>query len=253
MMNVSSPSHDASSGQPVSVGRGSSRDASVEVFLLDLGNGRPVFYSEAPESRDGDGEGSASGQGVRGWLEQGYRRLQYALARLEGGGGRHTRRLWAWLRRFASPDEPMLRRLRTATLIVLHHPTSMAPEEARSTWKGYLVVRRRHHLIWLVLGLLASPSMLLLAPIPGPNFIGYWVVYRAACHALALLGINRARSRRVTTRLHSSTALDTLLGKTGEERGALVAANLGLKYLDDFIGRVEANRTQSGDPSHGLR
>ncbi|MEJ7711591.1 MAG: hypothetical protein WKF84_17425 [Pyrinomonadaceae bacterium] len=37
-----------------------------------------------------------------------------------------------------------------------------------------------------------APIPLVLAPVPGPNVIGYWFWYRAICHALALMGIRRA-------------------------------------------------------------
>lgn len=243
-MNVSPTSCDASAGRPTSELAHPARDAAVDVFLVPLGGGRLVFFSEEPRPRHGEGEAPAPGRGFRGWLERKYRRLKGEIEHSEGGLGRQTRRLWDWLKRFTAPDEPMLRRLRRASRVRLHHPTTMAPKKAQFAWDEYLAARRSHHLIWLAVNLVVSPLSLLLAPIPGPNVVGYWFVYRAACHLLALFGIRRAGSRSATMELLPSASLDLPPDADGEDRAAAIAARLRLRGLDDYLDRVGEGRAE---------
>jgi hypothetical protein len=219
----------------------------VDVFLIRVGESRPIFYSEPPAPRPEEIEAAGLGRGVRGWLERAYRRSQGALGRMDSQVARQTRRLWGWLKRLASPDEPMLRRLRSADRIVLHHPESMTPDEALAAWGHYLAGRRRHHAAWLALDLLASPLTVLLTPIPGPNVIGYWVAFRALAHALALLGIGRARGRRATTSTRPSAALDA----PPEGGGGTVGERLGLAGLDDFLAGLGAGPGRPVAPPGG--
>jgi hypothetical protein len=223
------------------------RGEAVDVYLLRVGEGRPIFYSEPPAPRADEVEAAGLGRGVRGWLERAYRRSQGALGRMDNQVARQTRRLWGWLRRLAAPDEPMLRRLRTAERIVLHHPESMTPDEARAAWGHYLAARRRHHAAWLALDLPASPLTVLLTPIPGPNVIGYWVAFRALAHTLALLGIGRARGRRATTTTRPTAALDAPPGGDG----GTVGQRLGLAGLDDYLAGLGAGPRDEGDRGRG--
>ncbi|WP_435005460.1 hypothetical protein P12x_003327 [Tundrisphaera lichenicola] len=140
----------------------------------------------------------------------------------------------------------MLRRLRTTSSIILHHPRSLTMEQTRSAWKSYLAGRRRHHRIWLAIDLLISPLSVILTPIPGPNVIGYWFVYRSICHALALIGVRRASGPGMITLLHASEALDELIGG---EQVASIGEQLGLRRLEDFLCQVETKRIRPDDPS----
>jgi hypothetical protein len=90
------------------------------------------------------------------------------------------------------------------------------------------------------LNLAISPLTLLLVPVPGPNVVGFWFVYRIVCHTLALLGIHRASSTRVTTAFRPSADLDEAPGEGLLSRAARLAASHGLAGLGAFLGRVAA-------------
>ena len=81
------------------------------------------------------------------------------------------------------------------------------------------------------MNLAISPFTVLLVPVPGPNVVGFWFVYRIVCHALALLGIRRASGPRVTTDFRPSADLDEVPGETLRNRAARIAASHRLAGL----------------------
>jgi hypothetical protein len=214
----------------------------VKVYLLPLEDEECLFYSEGPEVTDEAEAAAPERGGVRGWAERKYKSLQAVLNESESGVGLRMRRAWEWLQQRTAPDEPLLRSLRSAKLIELVHPSSLNEEEVRERWKCYLSSRSRRHTFWLVVNAAVSPVTLLLAPVPGPNVIGYWFVYRAVCHLLARLGIRNARSEAVTTELQASSVMDGTFTAADDERVARVEASFGLKGLGAYLERVNAKR-----------
>ena len=210
----------------------------MKVYLLRI-NERCVFYSEGSETVAED-ETPVPRRGLRGWAERKYQSLQEALHESEAGVGLHMRRAWEWLQRRTSPDESLLRHLRAVEVIKLYHPSSLTKEEAHALWTEYLARRLRHHIFWLAMNAVVSPLTLLLAPIPGPNVIGYWFVYRAVCHLLAVLGVRRAKSQDVVIEFLPLSALDDSFVAADDEHIAGVAARLNLKNPDAFIRHVAA-------------
>jgi hypothetical protein len=213
----------------------------LKVYLLPVESEECLFYSEGPELTS-EAEVAAPREGVRGWAERKYKSLQAVLTESESGVGLRVRRAWEWLQKRTSPDEPLLRSLRSAESIELVHPSSLNEEAARERWDCYLGSRSRRHTFWLIINSIFSPVTVLLAPLPGPNVIGYWFVYRAVCHLLARLGIRRARRDEIPTEFISSSELDGVFVVGDEERIAGVEAGLGLKGLGDYLERVNAKR-----------
>jgi hypothetical protein len=213
----------------------------VKIYLLNLDSGRCVFYSEGAEAV-AEVEASAPRTGVRGWAERKYKSLQAILTESEQGVGLRVRRIWEWLQKRIPPDEPVLRSLRGVSAIELHHPLTLTTEETRSLWKNYLKNRQGRHTFWFIANALVSPLTLLLAPLPGPNIIGYWFVYRAVCHLLARLGARNARSEQVETEFISTDALDGSFGAADDERIASLSSSFGLNGLDAFIKRIAAKK-----------
>nr|ALS88798.1 mitochondrial K+-H+ exchange-related protein [uncultured bacterium] len=216
----------------------------MKIYVLSLGDGRYVFYSEEPETA-AEAEAPEPRRGMRGWAERRYKSLQVILNESEKGVGLRIRRIWESLQKRISPDEPVLRSLRRARTIVLHHPDSFTEAETRTLWRDYLKNRKGRHTFWFVINLLVSPLTLVLAPLPGPNIIGYWFVYRAVCHLLARLGAANARSAQVTTKFLSTAALDGSFGSGNDERIADVSLNFELRGLDEFVKRMTAKTPSS--------
>lgn len=216
----------------------------MKIYLLSLDEERCVFYSEGPETI-AELETPAPRRGMRGWAERRYKSLQALLTESEKGVGLRVRRIWEWLQKRISPDEPMLRSLRGVPSIVMHHPLTFTEEETRSLWTVYLKGRQGRHTFWFVINALISPLTLLLAPLPGPNVIGYWFVYRSVCHLLARLGARNARSEQVATEFLSTNALDGSLGVADDERIASLSSSFGLNGLDEFVKRIAEKKARA--------
>ncbi|WZO99612.1 hypothetical protein EP7_001219 [Isosphaeraceae bacterium EP7] len=145
---------------------------------------------------------------ARGWVEDKFRAARDAIRKSKKGVGKGLAKTWDWLHGLIPSDESMLTNLRLAQELAIHHPSAMTEIEARQAWNTYLRRRRISHTIWLVANLLLAPLSLLLAPFPGPNLIGYWFVFRAVSHLLALRGISVALKDRLPTAWHPSEVLD---------------------------------------------
>jgi hypothetical protein len=216
----------------------------VKIYLLSLEGGRCVFYSEGGELVP-ETEIAAPRQGMRGWAERRYQSLQAVLNESEKGVGLRVRRIWEWLQKRIPPDEPLLRSLRGAQSVTLHHSPAFTEEEVRALWQEYLKGRQGRHMFWFIMNALFSPLTLLLAPLPGPNVIGYWFVYRAVCHWLARLGARNARSEQFTTELLSTAALNGSFDAKDDERIASLSSCFSLPGLDDFLKRITAKKASA--------
>ena len=219
----------------------------MKVYLLSLDDDRCVFYSEGPEIvAESIGAVPAPRTGIRGWVERRYKSLQSVLNESEKGVGLRVRRIWEWLQKRIPPDEPLLRSLRGVRAVELNHPPSITEDETCRLWREYLKSRQGRHAFWSVTNALVSPLTLLLAPLPGPNVIGYWFVYRAVCHWLARLGARQARkTEQMETKLIPTAALDGSFGAADEERIASLSSSLSLQGLEAFVQRVTAKRARA--------
>jgi hypothetical protein len=209
----------------------------VKIYLLSLDGGRCAFYSEGPETV---AEAPVPRRGLRGWVERKYKSLQVILTESEKGVGLRVRRIWEWLQKRTAPDEPVLRHLRRTRAVVLYHPPTLTEEETRTVWEEYLKSRQGRHTFWSVINVLTAPLTLVFTPLPGPNVIGYWVVYRAVSHWLARLGARNARGQRFTTAFLRSDALEGPFDATDDERIASLSSKLNVIGLDAFLKRLTA-------------
>ena len=164
----------------------------MRVVLIEIPGLGPTFLAE----RDPDEE--ASSRGIRGWLARKRRALLEELERPGTLLGATLGRVWIRLQRLIAPDEHLLRRLRHARTLAIDHPARMSPDLVKSLWGDLLKRRRRDHGFWVVVdSLLAAPAALL-AVLPGPNVIGYWLLYRAIVHLLAILGARSGETVETT-------------------------------------------------------
>jgi len=129
-------------------------------------------------------------------LPEGIQEGDAAAPAADASPGRWSRwsgQVRGWLERRAHPDEALLVRLASATTLAVRHPPGWTFEEAADVWSSFAARARRRHRRGLLLNLLVSPLTVLLAPLPGPNFVGYWFVYRAWRHGRILFGLRRLR------------------------------------------------------------
>jgi hypothetical protein len=202
----------------------------LKVYLLAVAPDRREFYGELVEPPESEGEHEGQGQGGRHrWAVRRLRLLEASWKQSEGRGARVIRGLWSWLQRRAHPDEPLLARLRSAGAITVHHPASMDAEVAGVAWSRFLKGGRRRHLPWLIFDSLVAPLTIVLMPLPGPNLIGYWFLYRAIHQLLILTGLRRASRGAIETRFQPLEALDPPIAE--------VALDCDPQALHDFLER----------------
>ncbi|MGE3817903.1 MAG: hypothetical protein AB7I30_00565 [Isosphaeraceae bacterium] len=178
----------------------------LNVFLLIVEPPeRRVFYSEVVR---GTPREKADKSGWLGRVQRGLRGIRARWNRSQAGAAKTGRKVWNWLHSRTHPDEPLYSRLRIARSIEMRYPSTMTDEEVTRAWKTFLIDGQWRHLPWFLANTAIAPLTLFIALLPGPNLIGYWFVYRAVHHAFILVGLARARSGRVTTRLVAVEALD---------------------------------------------
>ena len=208
----------------------------LNVYLIQLDDGPPLFYSERP--RRSEPVERPKG-GLRGWWDRSFRGLRAGVQRPKGKMGQSVRQLVGWLRRRIGLDETMLRSLRRVDQVILFHPTTQAPEAAESAWSAYLADRWRHHLTWFGVNLVIAPvSAIALMPVPGPNVVGFWFTFRAVSHLLAALGVRRARSGRLATSFEPCPSLDLSLSVRDDEAIGQVCGACNLRRLGSYLRRL---------------
>lgn len=201
----------------------------MRVVLIEITGLGPTLLAER------DLEGDLPPAGVRGRLA---RKRLAILDELERPGtllGATLGRIWVRLRRLVAPDEHLLRRLRRASTLAIDHPARLTSDRVESLWNELLAKRRRKHGFWLVVdGLLAGPAALLTI-LPGPNLIGYWLLYRAIVHLLALLGARSGKT--IETVLVPHAELDKTVASGDEGHIATISAHL---EIPEFAALVAA-------------
>ena len=225
----------------------------MRIYLLSLDKRRTFFYADeyepsgdCPEGDDSVGEET----GWRGRMREHREQLRTVWENSDAKAVRWSRRAWEWMHSWAHPDETMLRRLRSACRIELHHPAGRDPEEVRGLWSRYLAQRWWRHLLWLTVNMIvAPPAVMTLWVLPGPNVIGYWFAYRAIHHALIVRGIRRARWGGLPVELRASPALDLPIERDGEGRAAHPAIDGPAPLLAEHVARTEAEAVAAEPPS----
>ncbi len=183
--------------------------------------------------------------GERGWFER--RRVVVAQA-LEHGQGLTARTLrgaWRLLQRLVDRDESLLRSLRSADRIDVDHPSVMTEHEVRRRWDNYLLGRMWKHRTWLIIDALLCPCSLILVPLPGPNVVGFWLVYRTVLHGLAARGASRCRAGRASLSCRPRTDLDSPIERGDHERIDRLSASIDFADLAEAIDRVGPRRNSS--------
>jgi hypothetical protein len=228
----------------------------VQVYLLRIeGARRPAFYAELPASAD-QGLRDDQGRPVRGHIERWLRGLKARSLKVVRRGPSWMQAAWNRFQVAPKPDESLVRVLRRAGTITLVHPSDMPPDRAQAAWRAYLRAKLREHGATLLWDLLLAPFVALLMVVPGPNVIGYILVYRLLVHVLALRGVVRVRLGRVPVSFEPSSVLNAVIPATagpGDPVVEAVARPYGLEHLGLFLRRLQGRASSSPtSPSHHL-
>ena len=219
----------------------------MTVYLLPVGGGRGELYSEPP---DEPGPPPHPGAGRwRQWAHHAYVRWHELVesARRRTSTGQIARWRDAIVRRLAETiaEQRTLWALAQHSEATLLFPATMGEAEARAALNRALLAARRHHGWWIVVD---APLLVLsgvLAPIPGPNAIAYYLAFRVVGHWLSWRGALYALTRvRWTFEPDGSLAeLASLVNMPRAARASRVdaiAARLNLHRLPAFFERVAA-------------
>jgi Mitochondrial K+-H+ exchange-related len=120
-----------------------------------------------------------------------------------------------------------LQRFRKIT-VLLNQPID--PAVIRNRMKVMMRDRSYHHLRWLILDVLLLPFSLLAMPIPGPNLIGYYLLFRVYSHWKAYRSASRTsldevdvqvsqQADEVRAAVRSSKDVRTALGELRSKYG----------------------------------
>ncbi len=165
----------------------------MTVCLIALRRERFEIYSEPPEepltAPRGDGR-------LRHWAHRAavqWREL-VETARQGGSSGRIARARDALVCHLAETiaEQRTLWALRGDHDATLLFPSTLTPEQARKSLDSVLAGSRRHHGLWLIVDTLAFAVSAILAPIPGPNAIAYYLAFRVVGHLQSWRGAHHA-------------------------------------------------------------
>ena len=221
----------------------------MQVRLRPKDFGTEVTYLDEPHA-----EGDCARHGrLRGWFEGKLKHWAHSWRESRGGLARRMRGLWEWLERRKYHDEADLARLRHAGSLEVHHPAGLSEDDARLLWETYLSQRRRRHLSWFLANAVVSPLTLLLAPLPGPNLVGYWFAYRSVHHLLILAGLRKVRAGTFPTRFHPEGHSHTKgdggspepPGGRHDSNGSVTPTDPGRVYDENLLGAAVPSSGES--------
>jgi len=219
----------------------------MTVYLLALGRDRFELYSEPPEE---PGEPPRPGAGrLRRWAHEAYVRWHELVesARRRTSTGRIAKWRDALVRRLAESiaEQRTLWALAQHTEATLLFPATVGERDARAALDRALADARRHHGLWIGVD---APLVILsgiLAPVPGPNILAYYLGFRVVGHWLSWRGARHAATH-VQWTLEPDGNLAELASLVNMPRAAraprvdAIAARLNLHRLPAFFERVAA-------------
>jgi len=140
-------------------------------------------------------------------------------------------------------EHRLLWALRKQASARLRHPDVVSSERALAWTRAEIRKDFNKHLFWCVVDGILVVASGLIAPIPGPNLVAYYLIFRFGSHYLSVVGARRGvRADFWTT--ESSRALTavgaalTLAPVDRDRQIDEIAQSIGLERLTAFIRRV---------------
>ena len=140
-------------------------------------------------------------------------------------------------------EQRLLWQLRGKDAVLLVYPDDVTEAQARQLLKRSLQRDWERHRFWLIVDSFGAAGSALLILLPGPNFLGYYFVFRLVGHFLSLRGARQGLVR-VTWTVEASRPLSVLRTMIGEapdaraDRVRDVASTLKLEHLASFFQRT---------------
>jgi len=217
------------------------------VYLLAVGRERFELYSEPSEEPGAPPHPSAGRWRV--WAHSAYVRWHDLVesARRRTSTGPVSKWRDAIVRRLAETiaEQRTLWALAQQTSATLLFPASVGERDARAALDRVLVTARSHHGLWMMVDTPLLVVSGILAPIPGPNVLAYYLAFRVVGHWLSWRGARHAATAMQWT-LEPDTSLAELASLVNIPRAVrasrvdAIAARLNLHRLPAFFERVAA-------------
>jgi hypothetical protein len=224
----------------------------MDVFLVPVAPDRYELYCEEPDEPEPPAE---EGARAPGFFRRLLLRFREQLAEAEHARRRGPQpgdlrpsllvrlkaRTLRWVAE-AIAEQRLLWQLRGKAAVLLVYPADLTDAQAREVLRRSLQRDWERHRFWLVIDSLGAAGSALLILVPGPNFIGYYFVFRLVGHYLSLRGARQGLTV-VTWTIEASGPLAVLRTMVGEspdaraDRVREVASTLRLEHLANFFQR----------------
>lgn len=225
----------------------------MDVFLVPVAPDRYDLYCEEPDEPEPP---AVEGTPPPGFFRRLALRLREQLAEAERARrqgpqpgevrpslmGRGKARSLRWVAESIA-EQRLLWQLRRQDAVLLVYPDDVTEAQARQILRRSLQRDWERHRFWLALDSIGGIGSVFLILLPGPNFIGYYFMFRIVGHYFSLRGARRGLTV-VTWTVQPSAPLSQLRSMIDQapevraERLHEVAATLGLEHLASFFQRT---------------
>lgn len=149
------------------------------------------------------------------------------------------------LEMFAS--DRFIRKLKKFKKIIVLLNRPIEPAEVRSRLKAMLRDSSYHHLRWLIVDLVLLPFSLLTVPVPGPNLIGYYLLFRVYSHWKSYRSASNAKLDMIDVQVSSQAGeVHAAFAESKDVRAGLeeLRRKFGLRALQEhkFIPQMSVLR-----------
>jgi len=224
----------------------------MDVFLVPVAPDRYELYCEEPDEPEPPAD-EATQPGLFRRMALRFREQLAEAERARRHGpqpgearrsliGRAKARTLRWVAESIA-EQRLLWQLRGRDEVLLVYPDDVTEEQARQLLKRSLQRDWERHRFWLAIDGVGAVGSALLILVPGPNFIGYYFVFRIVGHYFSLRGARRALTVVTWTATASAplAQLRPLLEQEPDiraERVRDIAAALDLEHLASFFQRT---------------
>lgn len=225
----------------------------MDVFLVPVAPDRYELYCEEPDEPEPPAPEGAPAPGVFRRLTLRFRELLAEAERARRHGpqpddaqpsllGRVKSRTLRWVAESIA-EQRLLWQLRGKDAVLLVYPDDVTEAQARQLLKRSLQRDWERHRFWLCVDLFGAAGSALLILLPGPNFIGYYFVFRIVGHYFSLRGARQGLFR-VTWTVEPSPPLSllrTMIHEAPDDRADrvhAVASTLKLEHFANFFQRT---------------
>ena len=225
----------------------------MDVFLVPVAPDRYDLYCEEPDEPEPPADEGTPAPGffrrTALWFREQLAEAERARRQGPQPGdarpsflGRAKARSMRWVAESIA-EQRLLWQLRGQDAVVLVYPDDVTEAQARQLLRRSLQRDWERHRFWLAIDSLGAVGSVLLILLPGPNFIGYYFMFRIVGHYFSLRGARRGLTGVTWTAQASAplSQLRTMIAETPEARAERlheVAAALGLEHLASFFQRT---------------